>query len=130
MGFFLSPLGRVIGVGALCALLASGVSIWATSVYYRSDIAGLKLDAANVQVANSQEALVQFESATQKIALAATNYATIQETMGTKFDSVLKDFRNVKFKIPLAPDCKPDVDRLRSLSAAVTAANSYATAGQ
>lgn len=128
--FARSCVGKCVIACFAVGIASAGGALWGAGIYYGSTIAGLKLAAAERESVNANAALKQFQDATQKIALAATNYATIQESMTTKFDVVLKDFRNVKFKAPLPIGCIPTPDRLRSLSAAVAAANSYATARQ
>lgn len=128
--FLQSTTGKLIIAASVSALVAGSASMWATGIYYRSDIAQLKLAAAQAHDANSTEALKQFQDATSKISLAAGNYELIQKNMTTSFDVIIKDFKNVKFKAPLPVDCKPDNERLRVLTAAVTAANQTATAGQ
>lgn len=128
--FVRSTFGK-IAIACFCTSLVVGAgSIYATSVFYKSDIAQLKLDAAVTHDRNTSAALKQFQDTVAKISVAAGQYAAIEKSLSANFDGILKDFRNVKFKAPLPLDCLPDAERVRSYSAAVTAANSYTSAGQ
>ena len=72
---------------------------------------------------NAVASLKQFEAASDKIAKAANDYASVKLNFDNQFSVIAKDLANAQ-KIKLPVSCKPDAGRMRSLSAAIAATNS------
>lgn len=127
--FIRSTFGKICIASFVTALVVGAGTVWATGIYYKSDIAQLKLERAETHDANTTASLKQFQDTVQKISVAAGQYAAIERNLSVNFDGILKDFKNAAFKNPLPLDCVPDAERLRSAAKAVTVANSYTSAG-
>jgi len=125
--FLKSTTGKIIAASFVAFLAGASVSMWAVSIYYKSDIAGLKLKAAETHDANTTAALRQFQETAADMAKAANEYGASQSQMRLSFDGIIRDLRNVSFKKPLPVDCKPDASRVQSMEAAVTTTNSFAS---
>lgn len=126
IAFFLSPIGRMVGIGLLAALVAGAAATWATSTIYRARISDMKAVQASHDRDLANAALKRFTETAAQINAAATGYTAAAGDLGKKLDSIQTDLRNVQNKKPLPAGCKPDVDRLRNLTAAVAASNSAA----
>jgi hypothetical protein len=127
MGALLSvSLGRLLLVGAISALLASGVSVWATSVYYKADIAELRQAKAETEAQNASASLKQLTDGIARLDDASKYIAGIKFMLNGKLDGISKDLKNAQKAMPLPVDCKPDFERVRALNAAIAAANSAA----
>ena len=114
---------KLAGVAVLaCALIGIG---W-TAQGWRKDaeIAKLQADRANDSATQAKGALADLTTASKTINDAAARFAGQQTTLGSKLDAIQKEMKNAK---PLPPDCRPDAFRLRSLEAAVSAANEAAS---
>jgi hypothetical protein len=127
--FFSSPIGRLIGVGAIAAILAGGATFWLTSQGYKATIAQMKANEAKADADRANAVLAKYEADTAIIHDAANAFAATQGTLVSKLDTISKDLKNVQAKHPLPANCKPDADRLRNLEAAVAAANAAAGLG-
>lgn len=110
-----------VGFALVGALAAAGTCGWL--------INGLRLDAqiADLRQRHAKERADQvtaelstFRADAAVIHQAATEYAAINTTLAPKITALTKELRNAK---PLPPDCRPDVDRVRNLDAAIDAAN-------
>lgn len=123
IAFFLSPLGRLIGVAALAAFLAGSAATWATATIYGARISEMKAEKASEEAARANAVLVKFTAQATIINGAAQEYAAAQGTLGTKLDTIAKDLKNVQARRPLPRNCAPDADRLQNLRAAVDAIN-------
>lgn len=124
--FFLSPIGRMVGIGLLAALIAGSVAIWATSTIYGARISDMKATQAMRDRDLANAALKKFTETAARINTAALGYTAATGDLGKKLDSIQTDLKNVQNKKPLPVGCKPDADRLRSIAAAVAATNSIA----
>jgi len=124
--FFLSPIGRLIGVGVIAAVLSAGATYWLTSQGYKATISRMEADSAKADAARANTVLAKYTADTAIIHDAATAFSAAQGDLGTKLDTISKDLKNVQAKRPLPASCKPDSERLRNLAAAVAAANAAA----
>lgn len=129
LAFFLSPIGRLIGVGVLSALIA-GVGVgWAVSTVKNGQIASIKAEQAQANAAAAQAMLKKFQDQAAVIVSAAQAYAMVQGDLDLKIGDIQKGLKSVIAKRPLAVGCKPDADRLRILTDAVAAANAASGSG-
>lgn len=119
-------------VGVFVAGMAvSGTATYAvTAAFKNNTIKDLKLEAANKTIDDAVGALAQFQGDAKTIAAAAALLGNVQGSMDARFAAINKDLANAIKAHPLPADCKPDDARLRSLIAAVAAANSARTIGQ
>jgi hypothetical protein len=126
VAFFLSPIGRLIGVGAL-ALIIGGVGAgWAVAKIKDAQIDSIQAADAKADADRAKAVLAKFEIDAQRIMVAAQSYALVQGALDLKIGDIQKGLKSVIAKRPLAVGCKPDADRLRVLTDAVTAANTAA----
>lgn len=72
----------------------------------------------------TQEVLAQFSKDAAGIHGAAQAYVSQRSDVDAKFAALSKDLKNATKAKPLPVDCKPDAGRVRSLAAAISAANS------
>ena len=115
----------------LAAVLAAVVLVfsagWATASWrLEAKIAGIERDHANEAKQNAEKALSDIATATTTINEAAKRYGSVQSTLSSEIANLKKDLQNEK---PLPVDCVPSAGRVRSLNAAIDAANK-AAAGQ
>jgi hypothetical protein len=118
------------GVLAIGVAIGGGATYQVTAAFKNNTIKDLKLEAANKTVTDAVAALAQFEGDTKAISSAAALLGNAQGVLDTKFSAINKDFANAIKAHPLPIDCKPDDVRMRTLRAAVEAANSARTVGQ
>lgn len=118
-----------IGAAVLAASLLIGGGFYAGYRWQEGAIANLKLADSQEQTANIKASLVQLQDFIGTMHAADTDY-------GTKLDAINAQFAFLNTELshathtPLPADCKPDADRLRVLSDAVSAANQSAPAGK
>lgn len=127
--FLLSPIARNLIAGAVAFLMGCAFAVWATSIYYKADIADLNAAISEKKAADATASLDQFKSAVDLINVSALNYSNSSLNLNLKMDRIARDLQDVKNKKPLPVDCKPDFERLQSFAASVAAANA-AAAGQ
>lgn len=123
IAFLLSPIGRLLGVAALTALLVGGGVWWATSTVYAGRIATIQGEYAKADAARANAVLAKYTADATVIHTAAQSFLAGQGVLSTKIADIQKDLLNVQAKTPLPRGCRPDSARLRILSAAVAAAN-------
>lgn len=126
VAFFVSPIGRLVGIGILAALIAGSAATWATATIYGARISDMKAEQASRDRDAANAVLKKFTETATRINAAANDYTAVAGDLGKKLDTIQTDLKNVQAKSPLPHDCKPTSDRLRSLTAAVAAANSTA----
>lgn len=107
-------------------LVGAVLSAFLVALPYRATIANMKREKAEAVADGLRLQLAQFTADADKIHEAADAYTTLQAGLDTRFASISKDFSNAIKGRPLPADCKPDPDRLRSLQAAIDAANTAA----
>jgi hypothetical protein len=71
----------------------------------------------------AQAAIKDLTDGIKVIRDAADKNAVTSDKLNASVSGIVKDFKNVQAKVPLAVGCKPDLGRMRALSAAVDAAN-------
>ena len=113
----------VIGYVAVAAT-ASGATYWVTSRGYQTELAKYQASRATDAAAVASAALAQFIANADKINSAAEVFQAQQEDYKGKISEVNKAFDAISRSAPLPVSCKPDANRLRSLAAAIDAANS------
>jgi hypothetical protein len=118
------------GVFLAGAVISGAGTYEVTTAFKDNTIKDLKLAAADKTISDAVGALVQFEGDTKTISDAAKVLGSTQVNLDAKFTALSKDFSDATKAHPLPLDCKPDDVRVRSLSAAVAAANSARTVGQ
>lgn len=123
IAFFLSPIGRLIGVGLLAAFIAGAGATWATATIYGAKISDLKAEQANREKEAAQAALDAFIKNSKIIAAAAADYLNGKNPLAAKMDELARDLANAQHATPLPANCKPDSARVRSFNAAISAAN-------
>lgn len=124
--------GRLIGwkgdclVAVVSALLAGGAA-W-TAQGWRKDavIADLRLDRAQADLSVVRQALATTEADITRMADAARAAARTAPALTAQMKEISKALENAN---PLPAGCRPDADRVRSLTDAVRATN-RAAAGQ
>jgi hypothetical protein len=126
IAFFLSPIGRLIGVGLIASVLAGGATFWLTSQGYKATISQMKADEAKAEAARSNAILAKYQAYAAQISAAAQTYVATQGALDTKIGDIQKGLKSVIAKTPLPRGCKPTADRVRVLTTAVSAANSAA----
>lgn len=108
------------------ALVAALVSYYVTSMPYKVTIAHMEAAASNADKDRANLSLAQFTADADRIHESADAFSKLQPLIETEFAKLSKDFHNATSAHPLPVDCKPDVERLRFLSAAVAQANAAA----
>jgi len=125
LGLLTGALGGIWGYVA-AAGFAAALSVGAT--YYvvhnanAAEIANLHTAAAETKADNVSAALAQLTGFISNMHNADAGYNSDLASIKNQFAALELEFKNATVK-PLPLDCKPDVGRLRILSAAVTAAN-------
>jgi hypothetical protein len=110
----------MVGAGLAAGVLAFGAG-WVINGW-RLETALSKLKTAQAVEKSNQAtaALTTLQADAAAIHTAATEYASIQNTIAPKIAALTKELRNAK---PLPVDCKPDPVRVHNLDAAIDAAN-------
>lgn len=121
---FLGALKAAAIVALTGALFGAGwhVNGWRLN----AQIEQIKAARASDRATQADGALADLTTAIGKINAAATGYATSARTLDASLDTLTKELRNERTKNPLPADCKPTAERMRSLAAAVDAANKAA----
>lgn len=114
-------IAAALGGVALTALGAYGASL-----HYRVVISEMQAVAASQRADATALALAQFTADADKIHESADAYTALQAGLDTRFNDISKDFHNAVKSHPLPVDCRADPERLRTLTAAVKAANTAA----
>lgn len=112
------------------ATLALGASLfaagWAVNGWRKdAEIAELTAARAQADLVSANLALSEIKEAGEKIRQNADAYRAAQSGLGAKLEAIRKELKNAK---PLPADCRPDAQRVRSLSDAVGAAKQAAAA--
>ena len=113
----------------LAAILASGTTFYFTSLSYRLTISKMETEKATETAQAANKALEDFTANAEKIAGAADTFLAVKSTLDNRFASINRNLSNAIQNSPLPADCKPDHDRVQSLSAAIAAANSASGSG-
>ena len=127
IGLLLSPLGRLFGVGAISAVLAALSVGWLTHKVDQAEIEKLKAARASESLVQAYDALRRIGEASKAMNDSAASYGLLREDIDSKFASISEGLKNVQVKVPLPRDCVPDAGRVRSLAAAVDAANAQSS---
>lgn len=106
------------------AVIAAAASSWAVHEIDNGAYQSLKANYAAEDAARTAAALKQFTDIANTMHKYAGDFNAANTTLGTTLDTISKDLKNVQAKTPLPNSCHPDAGRLRSLTAAVAAANS------
>lgn len=113
----------------LSALISIGTTWYLVSLPYKLTISNMQRDAASTKAASIQNALNQLQSFITNMHTASVQYGKDQDALFAAINQLHNEFTKISSLKPLPPDCKPDADRLRILSAAISAANA-ATSGR
>jgi hypothetical protein len=108
------------------ASIAVILTWYATSLSYRVTISHMEKEQAENVADGYRATLAMFTADADKVHQAAEQYTTFQTNLDSRFNTISKDFHDAVKTKPLSPDCRPDPVRVRSLTAAVEAANSAA----
>ena len=117
---------RTVGMRSFAGALAAGLFAagWMTHGWRKdAEIAELAAARAQADLASANLALTDLKAAGAIIRQSADEYLAIHSTLSAKLDAIRKDLKNGK---PLPADCRPDAQRMRSLSDAVEAAKQAA----
>jgi hypothetical protein len=110
----------MIGAGAAVGVLAFGAGWVANGWRLESELSRLKTAQAVEKANQATGALRTLQADAAVIHQAATEYASIQNTLAPKLTALTKELRNAP---RLPADCKPDPVRVRNLDTAIDAAN-------
>lgn len=105
------------------ASVAAILSFYATHLWYDAKISRMETAQAEAVLDGTRATLAMFTADAARVHEAAEGFTAKQADLDSRFASISKDFANAIKARPLPVDCKPDTDRLRSLQAAVDAAN-------
>jgi hypothetical protein len=117
------PWRAVAAVGL--AVLAFGMGWMVNGWRKDAELAELSAARAQADLTTANLALTDLRTAGKTIRQKADEFRGIQTTMHTELAAIRKDMKNAK---PLPADCRPDDQRLRNLSDAVSAAKQAAAA--
>lgn len=130
MKWFLSLFGGGIYGYLIAAGIAAALSIGATAFIIsnikNTEIANLKREAATQKAVNVTASLQQLQNIIASMHASANEYGDLQAAVFAKLNGISAEFRNAIKANPLPVDCRPGPDRLRSLSAAISAVNNSA----
>lgn len=121
----LGSLGGVWGylaAAGVAAVIATGATY---SVVHNANAVAyeqLQLQKSGEEKASISASLAQLQGFIAQMHVAATDFVAIQNDIDTRFDALKKGLPHA-FAVPLPANCKPDVERVRSLHAAVAATN-------
>jgi arylsulfatase A-like enzyme len=117
------PWRAVAAVVLAAGTFAAG---WAVNGWRKdAEIAQMKESRATSDLASANQALTDLREAGATIREKADEFRGIRLTLDTKLDAIRKDIKNAT---PLPADCRPDDQRLRNLTDAVSAAKQAAAA--
>lgn len=128
IGFFLSPLGKLIGIGTLGLIIGGIGAGWAIHTIDNGSYQQLVAKQATQQAAANAAALAQVETWARTMHDAAAAYVSSQGVLTNQIDGIQRELRNVQIRKPLVAGCAPDADRVHSINAAAAASNA-ATVG-
>lgn len=119
--------GYAIG-GVLIAIMAGAGTWYVTHGLDQKAYLALELKQSQAQTVSTTNALNQLKGFIGTMNVAANGYQSDKDAIDAKFNALAAQFRKAINGKPLPADCRPDPDRVRSLSAALAAANAT-TAG-
>ena len=115
-----NPLNMLAGAAVAVAIGFGGgwmVNGWRLN----TDIAEIKTTHAQEVAKQAAATVTQMQTDAAAIHTAATEFATIQNTLGPKFDALTKEIKHAPR--PLPANCRPDDYRVRNLKDAIDTAN-------
>lgn len=128
--FFLSPLGKFVGVG-LFAFIIGGIGAgYAVHLIDNGAYQKLVADQAKEKAAANAAALAQVEMWAKTMHDAAAAYQASQSVLTDQIDAIQRGLRNAQIRHPLVTGCVPDADRVRALQSGIDAANRAASSAR
>lgn len=118
----LTPFGIwvYVGIAAIVAVISFGATHEIDALAYGHTIDGLKLDAKTKEAADITQSLSTLQTFITGMHTADVNYNAALDTLKGNLIAIEAEFKHATQK-PLPLDCKPDADRVRTLSDAVHA---------
>lgn len=116
-----------VAAAVLSAALSIGATYYIVSMPYKLMIAKMERDTANQKAADVSASLGKLQGFIANMNTAATDYGKTQDALFASLDKIRADFDKASRLKPLPPDCRPDADRMHSLSTAIDAANAAAS---
>jgi hypothetical protein len=113
-----------VAAAVMGALLAAGGTFYVTSLGYRLTISKMETATASADLKNAQATLDGFVKNADRIAGAADAFQGVKASLDSRFATINRTLADALRQNPLPLDCRPDPDRMQSLSAAIAAANS------
>ncbi len=112
-------------LGTVVIALLVGLSIGWVANGWRLDAKISRIESAQAKAESGQSsaAVRAMKLDADAIHTAAVEFTAIQNNIGPKLDAIKKELKNAK---PLPVGCRPDDVRVRSLDAAIEAANKAA----
>jgi uncharacterized membrane-anchored protein YhcB (DUF1043 family) len=126
---WLTGIWGYLGAAVVAGAIAGYSSYWVTSRGYQTEIAQLKLEQANARVESVQGSMDQLQHFITSMNAASTDYQASTQILLDHFAALQREFHNAIKAAPLPADCRPDAQRMRVLTEAITAANSDSAAG-
>ncbi len=123
----MSWLYGMLGSAAIAAILATGATYYVVSDHYKVEITDLNRQIEKKRADDAEASLKKLNGFIATMHFASEDYSKTSDQLSGKLDLIVQAFRNATRATPLPPDCKPDVVRQRSLSAAVAAADAAAS---
>lgn len=115
-------------VAAIVAVVAVFGAGWKVRGWQAdAEISQIHLEQAKTEADQARQALATIEQATETINAAAKRYGAVQSNLSLEIADLKKELQNEK---PLPVDCVPSAGRVRSLDAAINAANKASSTGQ
>jgi len=113
-------------LGTVVVALLLGVSAGWVVNGWRLDakVAGIESTQAKAESKQASDTVKTMKVDAESIHTAAVEFTAIKNDIGPKLDALKKELKNAK---ALPPGCRPDDVRVRSLDAAIEAANKAAT---
>lgn len=121
------PAGIKVAAGVALAASVFGAGWLANGWRLGAELAELRADHAAQVAKHATDNLATMKADAVAIHKAAEQLSTIEITLGPKIDALKKEIKNAR---PLPAGCRPDDGRVRSLDAAIEAANAAAAARQ
>jgi hypothetical protein len=115
-----------LGAAALGLIAAFGAGMWLQGTIKDKQIAIIQRDASEQTAVDATAAITTLQRFISQMQVASIDYGKNQDALFAKLDQIKKDFSKLAGLKPLPVDCRPDNERLRILTDAVTAANSAA----
>ncbi|MES2787661.1 MAG: hypothetical protein V4684_19500 [Pseudomonadota bacterium] len=123
--FLVNPLHLLAGL-AVASVVGFGGGWTANGWRLGAELSDIKTVHAQQVAKAAGEAVTTMKADAVAIHTAAEEFATLQSTLGPKFDALKNEVRNAKAATPLPTGCLPDDARVRNLNAAIDAANAAA----